>query len=348
MNKILAIKGDKERGNEVIALLEMLGGDNRWKASGNIENMYYSISNGVILYGQQLEKGTVVFTLDKFYEKYPFKVGDFVRIPEYESEVRICDMDWTYEGMQYLVYRNDDAEWYTADELLEYNDNPNKTRDCKKCGLHFGSVRCFDKDCPHNTPKSYAVSLVGDKVIDNLTYKDIDMNTCKAPAREAHKKVAYISINDEDYADQIEINLGDNYEYKFEMNRLYIFKKKPKYPETYKECCDALNLTWNNCFVMFDIDHNGLTDEENNLYESLIKLKRCRDAYWKIAGEKMGLDKPWEPNWSDTNEEVYGIQLYDADRIYHESASFTFPSEEILNEFCKNFKELIEQCKELL
>ena len=29
----------------------------------------------------------------------------------------------------------------------------NKEQECKKCGRVFGSVRCFDIDCPNNTPK---------------------------------------------------------------------------------------------------------------------------------------------------------------------------------------------------
>ena len=28
-----------------------------------------------------------------------------------------------------------------------------KEQKCKKCGRVFGSVKCFDVDCPHNTPK---------------------------------------------------------------------------------------------------------------------------------------------------------------------------------------------------
>lgn len=29
-----------------------------------------------------------------------------------------------------------------------------KEQECKKCGRVFGSVRCFDLDCPNNTPKN--------------------------------------------------------------------------------------------------------------------------------------------------------------------------------------------------
>ena len=114
---------------------------------------------------------------------------------------------------------------------------------------------------------------------------------------------------------------------------------KPDYPKTYEECREILN-------EQADVTYGYNRDILHNLQVLLV----CRDVYWKIAGEEMGLSGSWKPNWSDTKEEVYGIQLStdDTNMIYHESASFTFPTEEILNEFCKNFKDLIEQCKELL
>lgn len=173
MSKKLAILGHETRNEEVIELLKMLGGSDTSGFSCTKTDRFYHVSpNDGFVYWDYNEPQTVenkfeVFTLERFLEKYPFKVGDFVRIPEYESEVRICKMKWTpFSDIDYLVYRNDDEEWYTAYELLQYNDNPNKTRDCKKCGLHFGSVRCFGIDCPHNTPKSNAVGLKDGKVIE--------------------------------------------------------------------------------------------------------------------------------------------------------------------------------------
>ena len=41
----------------------------------------------------------------------------------------------------------------------------------------------------------------------------------------------------------------------------------------------------------------------------LIYLLVCRDAYWKIAGEQIGLDKPWEPDWRNINEDKYCIEI---------------------------------------
>ena len=183
MGKKLAIKGHETRSEEVIELLKMLGGSDTFGLSCEKTDRFYYVSDEFIHWDYDdpiVENKFEVFTLEEFFEKFPFKVGDFVRIPEYESEVRICKMKWTsFSDIDYLVYRNDDEEWYTAYELLEYNDNPTKTRDCKKCGLHFGSVKCFDKDCPHNTPKSYAVGLKDGKVIECGVNKETDMNKIK-------------------------------------------------------------------------------------------------------------------------------------------------------------------------
>lgn len=187
MSKKLAILGHEHRGNEVVELLKMLGGKDADDYNCSNPYRFYYISDEYEYVHWDYDDPSIVenkfevFTLEEILEKFPFKVGDFVRIPEYESEVRICKMKWCplSEHIEYLVYRNDDEEWYTTDELLEDNDNPNKTRDCKKCGLHFGSVRCFDKDCPHNTPKSYAVGLKDGKVIECGVNKEIVMNEIK-------------------------------------------------------------------------------------------------------------------------------------------------------------------------
>lgn len=123
MSKILAIKGDRKRGNEIIALLEMLGGVNRWKGSGNIEKVYYSISNGVILYSPQIVKDTVIFTLDKFYKKYPYKVGDIVKTGKDEEGV-IKQMRWVDNDIVYWVNSHKTCDWtqtLSVDVLDKYN-----------------------------------------------------------------------------------------------------------------------------------------------------------------------------------------------------------------------------------
>ena len=58
---------------------------------------------------------------------------------------------------------------------------------------------------------------------------------------------------------------------------------KKEYPKTYEECCAILEY----------IPHtDGIIGYKWNILQSLQKLLVCRDAYWKIAGEEMGLGKP--------------------------------------------------------
>ena len=85
--------------------------------------------------------------------------------------------------------------------------------------------------------------------------------------------------------------------------------------------------------------------------KTLYKLLICRDAYWKIAGEEMGLGKPWKPDWN--NGELkwcmsYSGNYIEFDQYKSKHHTLAFPTEEMRDAFYENFKELIEQCKELL
>ena len=406
MFKKLAILGHETRNEEVIELLTMLGGRETFGLSCIYTDRFYYVSDEFIHWDYDdpiVENKFEVFTLEKFLEKFPFKVGDFVRIPEYESEVRICKMKWTpFSDIEYLVYRNDDEEWYTVNELLEYNDNPNKTRDCKKCGLHFGSVRCFDKDCPHNTPKSYAVGLKDGKVIECGVNKENVMNEIKPLFKDGDVvklkgcpdknlfwivmdvvKDGYIFNDGKKYSFDVQhhyektnikiinmtketitptpditadvtdknncgIQCPDGYEFYDENGDLIGTKvmmrpKKPTYPTTYEECYDEGNTELH--FIYVDKD-------ERDLYESFIQLIRCRNAYWKIAGEELGLGKPWEPDWNDQNINKYCLATHCNMIVRHtnqvNSRVFSFPTSDMRDAFYENFEDLIEYCKELL
>lgn len=175
--------------------------------------------------------------------------------------------------------------------------------------------------------------------------KENDMESCKGTEFEDIKKVAYLSINDKDYADEIEVNLGNDYEYKFEMNRLYILKKKPKYPKltNLSECKEILGEK--------DI-YQSVSGYKGELLTNFQLLLIFRDAYWQIAGEQMGLNKPWEPDWSTETKIKYVIEVYRNNvRINSQGYSNTllaFPTIEMRDAFYENFKNLIDSCKELL
>ena len=365
MSKKLAILGHETRNEEVIELLKMLGGRDVFGFSCTKTDQFFHVSpNDGYVYWDYNEPSIVenkfeVFTLEKFLEKFPFKVGDFVRIPEYESEIRICKMKWCplSKHIEYLVYRNDDEEWYTAKELLEYNDHPNKTRDCKKCGLHFGSVRCFAMDCPHNKPKSYAVGLKDGKVIDCIANKKTDMNKNNREVINMTKETITpppdITANVID-KNNCDIACPDGYEFYDENgnligNKVMMRPKKPKYPTSYSDCCDILGFKNRNKTEQQFLNSCDLYDFE--LMTKLSMLKVCRDAYWKIAGEEMGLDKPWKPDLE--NEGLYCIQNYNKQIIISNTNTafnkiLIFPTAEMRDIFYENFKDLIEYCKEML
>lgn len=122
-----------------------------------------------------------------------------------------------------------------------------------------------------------------------------------------------------------------------------VLEKKNEYLKTYEECCEVLEY----------IPHtDDIIGYKWDILQSLQQLFICRDAYWKIAGEEMGLEKPWEPDWKDGS--IKYVILYDHNEIHADCFNCTanrilsFPTEEMRDAFYENFKELIEQCKKLL
>ena len=142
------------------------------------------------------------------------------------------------------------------------------------------------------------------------------------------------------------IKIADGYKFDgIDENGNIIAKSiKPKYPKTYEEC---VRITKN--IHGYDINIDAPAYRE--LLESFVKLLICRDAYWKIAGEELGLGEPWKPDLE--NEELYCIQNYNKQiTISRTNTAFNkiliFPTGEMRDAFYDNFKDLIEQCKEWL
>jgi hypothetical protein len=91
---------------------------------------------------------------------------------------------------------------------------------------------------------------------------------------------------------------------------------------------------------------------------TLQKLIICRDVYWKIYGEQMGLDNPWKPDWENETQVKYMITTFNNELKFFSSLHsyvvgrrnhiLSFPSEKMRDAFYENFKKEIEQCKELL
>ena len=172
-----------------------------------------------------------------------------------------------------------------------------------------------------------------------VMYKRKDMT--KEETMEEPKELI-IGFTKDDNGDWV-LNTHKDYEIKEIEGKYKVIKKKPQYPKNYIECCKILNYNLNNDIV---------AGYKYDLLENIQKLLICRDAYYKIAGEQMGLGKPWEPDWKNENEIYYtishdggNIKCYNDTDVYSKLA---FPTMEMRDAFFENFKELIEQCKELL
>ena len=308
MGKKLAIKGHSTRGKEVIELLEMLGGVNADSHKGNFpdewKSSYYIYRDNTIQFGRDeflLKLKFVIFTLEEFLEKYPYKVGDIVKTGKDEEGV-IKQMRWVNNDIVYWVNSHKNCDW-----------------------TQTLSVDVLDK---YNRLKLNDIEYNMETKVESTGFMQLG-------------KTFAVIFNDANYEDEVELQLGD-YEIEVRNGKTYAVKKKPVYPNTYEECYDEDNIELHFIYV----DKN-----ERDLYESLIQLIRCRNAYWKIAGEQMGLGKPWEPNWT-TFEGMPAIFRFrynivcDSIKDYH--CLLVFPTKEMRDAFYENFKDLIEECKEFL
>ena len=143
--------------------------------------------------------------------------------------------------------------------------------------------------------------------------------------------------------DELEYMVPDGYEItEASKDKVFIKLIKPKYPKTIGDCCK----------VILDIGDYQMCGYKHELLFNFQNLLICCGAYCKIAGEEMGLGKPWEPDWSTKNERKYVIEVY-CNNVRKNSQGYSntllaFPTEEMRDAFAENFKDLIEQCKELL
>lgn len=148
----------------------------------------------------------------------------------------------------------------------------------------------------------------------------------------------------------------EGYEIKKEGDKFYLVRKKPEYPRNYAQCCEYMKIDYTNYITIKNIDENdgeeNLTEYEKGLiddyFDILFELRVCRDAYWKMAGHEMGLNKPWEPDFNDPEQIKYAIvnYQYNASKCrwdYSFCTDFVFPTEEIRDIFYETFNKQLDR-----
>ena len=317
----LAISGHSTRGREVIQLLEMLGGKSNGNMNGYNDDLYYYIAKDGVIYCSGIEYEELackyrLFTLEEFEKKYPYKVGDKVI---YEHKLReITKIVWE-ERTNTIAYKLDDKLYCNVINALQpYKEETMK--EIKSIDLNKLEQQ-LDEALAKETPES--------------------LNKWLDEELEPEPKAPILS-NRYDYAEgKCGYVIPDGYEFdsikQGFQTEIIIRPIKPQYPKTYEECCQHLGC-----------------DDKLNVGELIPfqQLVNARNAYWKIAGEQIGLDKPWEPDWCNENKLKYCIECsfgtIDKTVSIVNGCVLAFPTKEMRDAFYENFKEEIEQCKELL
>lgn len=302
MSKKLAIKGHSTRGNEVIELLKMMGGKNNCNSTGDNLGLCYLIDDET----------------------------DIVR-----------------QSVGYVDYEDGGLNIFTLEEFLEkypfkVGDIVDRTLDYVSCvidGMRWNSEKCcveYHLNYLNGSEYGWHVS----ECLNKHENEDVIIGTkVESTGFMQIEKTCGIIFNEANYADEVELQLGD---YKIEVRdgKTFAVNKKPKYPKTYEECCKNYP------------DNEKL--KIGNLLCDLEQLIICRNAYWKIAGEEMGLGKPWDPTYGCGEWGYWFGYSINENKIYLQDSrilvnhTLVFPTKEMRDVFYENFKHLIEQCKELL
>lgn len=309
----LAIQGHSNRGNEVISYLERLGGKNPYSCNGLGTLCAYYIFEGNIR----------VVTIEELFKSNEYILYSLEGILEkfpYKVGDKVKDA-----RINDFIGRITNVQWdYNEEQIIytvEWDDATKSTLNYFARGLQ-----------PYK-----------EETIEN------NINYCQLG------KITTVCFQDTNYEDKVELQLGNDYEIKEENGKYYAVKQF-KYPKTYEKCCEVLGCKANDFYTEFSCDGNDVEisdyeDKIDDLLQNFRKLRYYRDAYWKIAGEQMGLGKPWEYDMSKDKFSYaisYQYGYIQNTEIRYKNIILVFPTKEMCDTFYENFKELIETCKELL
>ena len=136
-------------------------------------------------------------------------------------------------------------------------------------------------------------------------------------------------------------------------NKIILMENKKELPKTWEECIakikDLEYIDTNGDIEEVDFNVNLVNDHINDIPAglgepmlALMQLLVCREVY------RQG----WKPNWKDDKEIKYCIERvenYITKETYELTATvLAFQSAEIRDEFLENFRDLIEEAKELI
>lgn len=316
MKQILAIKGHPTRFEEVLEILEMLGGKNDLFGGGNKDFIYYIRPSYDYIVVEDINNCNLneftIFTIEEFLAKYPYKVGDKVKYkdPTMPKPIYVIEkMKWEDNQIKYIIrntWVNARKRTVTAEELQLYKEESMEEKDEKSVN-HVFNTEVISFDIAQND--KYELDLQG--------------------------KFNVVLREGKYYVERIKPKYPKTYE---ECCKVLDCKSDYFYTSfSYK------NL---------DVEISDYEDKIDDLLQNFRKLIYCRDAYWKIAGKEMGLSEAWKPDWNNDCQFKYIItgrrNNIIKDTYTAKNCTLAFPTKEMRDEFYENFKDIIEKCKDYL
>ena len=340
-----AIKGHSTRGKEIIEILQMFGGINKYNITYTEDNLWYCLrsKDNVIIATYPNSSIKTVLSIEEFLEKFPYKVGDKVI---YTSEVfPIIGMKWDCHRdiVIYTLKSNySTIDCYDSTWMKPYNEETMKD--------YLVTEENYVKTLEVEQKYIDAAERLIDQLADSTRWKCKDFDSQKMIALFLKKNTSIITEKE----DSIIVDIPKGYEFVGldDDNHQVVFEKiSCQYPKTYDECCEISKVQYEEVYLE---PSDIATKYERDLERLLLRFREliiCRDTYWKIAGEQMGLGKPWEPKWEIDNIK-YSIIVVDNEIRIGDNEEIqrllVLPNEEMRDAFLNNFKVLIESCKELL
>lgn len=343
----LVIKGHASRGKEVIEILKKLGGNTNacTMLAGDLKTYgYYINSDGMIDFKHRsgFNYNDIIYSLDGFLERFPYKVGD--KVCAFGNKWTVIDAVWdgTIEEVVYKI-SSDTSEYITtklSNQLQPYKEE------------NFGE--CIEKtiqECLFGKEAQMYLNELANKRTEEIVQA---LKPAKEIMDRKYNVEEYLKVWKETEKG-LEVVVNDRFELKEDNGKFYIIKKPVQYPKTYEGCCGIMGISYQAqlSYHIPDAERgNTYLTKERQLLDSLKRLRICRNAYWKIAGEEMGLGQPWEPNWNNDSQFKYIISCR-RDKIIKDTNTaknsiLAFPTEKIRDAFYDNFKDMIEECKTFL
>ena len=303
--------------------------------------------------------------------KPKFKVGD--RIKWYNHTCNITSIDTNENTYTYLIKHNDYredktfAKWVPESELTFEDDEETKPKNEDEKNGESKPKYEDEVDGEYYSTTKYLVRPSGYQFVDEngnvinamkiVLEKLVVLKFKKGDKiKDKNNRIWYVVQVGNRHFDISSIPNGSGFFVPIEDQDEYELCPDKELPKTYQECCKELNIAVRDLDIldnMLDTTEIIYSKNLDRLLNSFRKLLICRDAYWKIAGEEMGLGKSWEPDLLDDNQPKFVLANWDGNiegRDYSTNKNYilTFPTPEMRDAFYENFKKEIEICKELL